>query len=193
MVPMYAYLYILFLLLLKMWQQTSQLRSIHELLYKWNCWVMSIDYVHLHLYYIIFPNCSPKNMKQFMPLQQYIGVYLSQHDCHFELLSFAIFRFSVSLYDAVVSVAFICISMSTNEVEKLSVYLLAIQSSLFKINSLSHLCTFSLDCLFFVGVQNFFNRLDINALAVIYTIIIFLQTNSWLLFVVCFVTQAFYT
>ena len=30
------------------------------------------------------------------------------------------------LYDTVVSVAFICISMFTNEVEKLSVYLLAI-------------------------------------------------------------------
>ena len=115
MVPRYAYLQILFLLLLKMWQQTSQLRSLGELLYKWNCWVMSIDYVHLHLYYIIFPNCSPKNMKQFMPLQQYIEAYLSQHDCHFELSSFAIFRFSIFTFMTqwylLLLFAFLCLQM----------------------------------------------------------------------------------
>lgn len=96
-------------------------------LYKWNCWVMSIDYVHIHLYYI-FPNCSPENLKQFMPLQQCIGTISFPASLPFPTFKFWHFQtFRFCLHDAgYLPVAFIRISMFTNELEELSMYLLPI-------------------------------------------------------------------
>lgn len=144
--------------------------------------VTYVGSVHLHLYYI-FLNCSPKNLKQFMPAAVYMTVSFPTSlpfQTTFKFWHFQTFKFCLH----VEMVSSCCFHLHFRVFKwdwEIWMYLLAVEIS-FK--SFIH---FSIRLF---GFWNYFSSLDLNALKVVSTINIFSQC---LWFMVSFVTQAFYT